>query len=404
MLHTPSRRAAALALLAAHAVTVGAAYAPGVSASAHRSQTLPWNRKVPPQMAMPSWVPEERLREIGEPAAQAAFDNMQTVELDLPSDVATGPCATTYLKTNVAASASQPPVLLVHGFDISSLEYRRLLLKLEVAGIEAYAPCIAGWGFTDTTALRSVGVEAKRAQLLAFWETVLGGRPAVWVGASLGACIALDCYQARPEAVASFASLAPGFFTPPPPVVPAPVGRLLLKNVLSSPDVRASIAKQAYHVKEDQTDDAIRCGNLHCFNRAKWEDDSLEWLLGGAYGDQSPQVAALRAVPCLTLWGREDEVIPPEGFGAWPAGQLASTLPESTFRWVDASGHTPHLEQPDVTAAALAAFVRGEPVQGAADVSAVAAPYRRWEAVRADVDNLQGKLGEAIERVKAAAK
>jgi hypothetical protein len=33
---------------------------------------------------------------------------------------------------------------------------------------------------------------------------------------------------------------------------------------------------QAYHVKNDQTDDAIRCGNLH-LNRQAWEDDSLEW-------------------------------------------------------------------------------------------------------------------------------
>ena len=63
---------------------------------------------------------------------------------------------------------------------------------------QAYAPCVAGWGFTETDAMSSVGVDAKREQMLAFHAQVLNGRPAVWVGASLGACIALDCYKERP--------------------------------------------------------------------------------------------------------------------------------------------------------------------------------------------------------------
>jgi pimeloyl-ACP methyl ester carboxylesterase len=201
-------------------------------------------RARPPCMALPGWVPAELVSEISEPEAQAAFENMQTAELTLPADLATGPVTTTYLKTAVEPDALRPPVVLIHGFDISCLEWRRLLPRLEAAGIEAYAPCVAGWGFTDTTNMRTVGAAGKRAQLLAFWETVLGSRPAVWVGASLGACIALDVYTARPAAVQSFATLAPGFFTPPPPTVPAPVGRLLLQNVLSAPGVRRSIAKQ----------------------------------------------------------------------------------------------------------------------------------------------------------------
>ena len=48
--------------------------------------------------------------------------------------------------------------------------------------------------------MSSVGVDAKREQMLAFHAQVLNGRPAVWVGASLGACIALDCYKEQPGA------------------------------------------------------------------------------------------------------------------------------------------------------------------------------------------------------------
>ena len=341
-------------------------------------------------MALPAYVPQADIDAISEPAAVEAIGAMQTASLELTSAVASGPVDVTYLKTSVATS-DEPPLLLVHGFDISSLEYRRLLPQLEAAGIEAYAPCIAGWGFTATSNLKTVGVPAKREQLLAFHEQVLGGRPAVWVGASLGGCIALDCYQAKPAAFVKLVALDPGFFTEAPPAVPPFVGRLLLQNVLSAPAVRASIAKQAYSVKELQTDDAIRCGNLH-LNRPEWEEDSLEWLLGGAYGGIEDDVSTLAALPTLTLWGRNDQVIPPDD--AVP--KLVAALPDATFRWVETSGHTPHLEQPAVTAEAIVAFVRGGSVAGDGDVAALVSAYETREAIKSKAVEVGQAVAEQL--------
>ena len=350
-------------------------------------------------MALPSFVPQADVSAISEEAAVAAFDSMQTVRLELPGEVASGPVEVTYLRTNVPKSDDTPPLLLVHGFDISCLEYRRLLPVLEAAGIEAYAPCIAGWGFTDTANMKTVGVAGKRAELLAFHESVLQGRAACWVGASLGACIALDCFKTKPTAFAKMVSLDPGYFTDAPPAVPAFVGRLLLQNVLSAPGVRESIAKQAYSVKELQTEDAIRCGSLH-LNRPKWEDDSLEWLLGGAYGGIETDVPRLAEIPTLTLWGRKDEVIPP----ADAVPKLVAALPEAAFRWVETAGHTPHLEQPQITAAAIIAFVRGQPVSGDSDVSQVVDAYERIQAAKAFVRQIGEALVSTIQELVAKGK
>ena len=60
--------------------------------------------------------------------------------------------------------------LCQNGVACGAWRYRRLLPLLEAQGIEAYAPCVAGWGFTDTSNLRGVGVNVKREQLLAFHE------------------------------------------------------------------------------------------------------------------------------------------------------------------------------------------------------------------------------------------
>ena len=96
----------------------------------HRDTTA----HAPPLMALPSWVLSARTAEISETEAQAAFSGMQTVELTLPTAVPSGPVVTRYLKTAVEPSPEEePPLLLVHGFDISlALEYRRLLRSLNL--------------------------------------------------------------------------------------------------------------------------------------------------------------------------------------------------------------------------------------------------------------------------------
>merc|ERR1712216_690389 len=111
---------------------------------------------------------------------------------------------------------------------------------------------MGGWGFTDTTNVLTVGVEAKRAQMIAFWERVLGGRPMTLAGASLGANVALDVFAKCPNAVASTVFIAPAIFTPPPPVVNEFFTRFLIENVLGTTPVRNSIAKQAYFDKPKQ--------------------------------------------------------------------------------------------------------------------------------------------------------
>lgn len=130
-------------------------------------------------------------------------------------------------------------------------------------------------------------------------------------------------------------------------------------------------------MKKDQTEDAIRCGNLH-LSRAEWEEDSLEWLMSGAYGNLAPHVAELGALETLTLWGREDEVIPPARVGSWLAARLVQALgSRGTYL-----------------------FARGEVVDGDGDTSSVVAAAERWDAVAAAVERLGGATSEWLGRLE----
>ena len=203
----------------------------------------------------------------------------------------------------------------------------------------------------------------------------MGGRPAIVVGASLGASMAVDLWAARPEAVASLAFLDPGMYTPAPPVVPEPVGRLLIENVIGADGVRESIAKQAYFEKEAQTDDAIAVGMLHVA-RDRWADDSTAWLLGGGY-DVADAVVDLGAagVPTLTLWGREDEVIPAAATPWAAADAVAARVYWARRSRRPSAGSSASATRPTSSSPpsprAIAAFARGEPVPGDGAAAAV---------------------------------
>ena len=56
---------------------------------------------------------------------------------------------TSLVQSNKVENGEYHPYVLLHGFDSSCLEYRRLFPKLEENGAEVYALDLLGWGFTD---------------------------------------------------------------------------------------------------------------------------------------------------------------------------------------------------------------------------------------------------------------
>ena len=313
------------------------------------------------------WLAPEKVAEITEPACQRMLSSIEVTPVELPPELATGLVGASYVSTTCPPSPEVPPVVLLHGFDSSCLEYRRVLPVLEEMGVEAYSLDIFGWGFSDTTNATSVGVSAKREHLLAFSKSVLGGRPMTLVGVSLGAAVIIDFYAAHPEAVASTVLLGPQGFIDGAPPVPQPLARGGIQ-VLGSWPLRWVANQVAYYDKDRcATDDALRVGMLHC-TRPGWEDDSVEWLLGGGYS-VSALVPRLSATTCLVLWGRQDKVLPPAEY----LPKFVAALPGAEFRWVEECGHTPHLEQPKVVAQAIRAALDGKPAAGDADVSEVVA-------------------------------
>jgi hypothetical protein len=91
------------------------------------------------------------------------------------------------------------PIVLLHGFDSSAIEYRRLA-PLIAQQRDVYIPDILGWGFSNHEDVLSFTPAAKLAHLKSFITDIVG-EPCIVVGASLGGAIAILLATEAPELV-----------------------------------------------------------------------------------------------------------------------------------------------------------------------------------------------------------
>ena len=254
---------------------------------------------------------------------------------------------------------SNLPLILLHGFDSSCLEYRRLGSKLATRGVDTYAVDLLGWGFTQLEGVASFSAASKVEALESFAKTVLNGTPFAVAGASLGGASAIELASANPGLCAALILIdAQGFVdgVGPMAALPKPIAQLGVQ-VLKSIPLRQSANKMSYFDPATfATNDAMRIGRLHC-TREGWSDALVSFMLSGGFSP-SQKVSKIEA-PSLVVWGRQDGILNGNEF----ANKFVETLPRAQLRWIEECGHVPHLEKPDETADVIAEFLTSNALQ-----------------------------------------
>ncbi len=250
------------------------------------------------------------------------------------------PIATAY----VHQGSGGTPILLLHGFDSSVFEFRRLL-PLLAAQQETWAVDLLGFGFTDRPIGVSFNPTAIKTHLHAFWKTLID-QPMILIGASMGGAAAIDFTLTYPEAVAKLVLIDSAGFAAGPAVsrflVP-PLG-YLATEFLRQPNVRRQVSLKAYADASFVTADAQLCAALH-LQLPQWSQAIIAFTKSGGYdflGDQISQIDK----PTLILWGDSDQIL-----GIQDAERFRKSILTSRLVWVHHCGHVPHLEQPQITAA-----------------------------------------------------
>lgn len=310
-----------------------------------------------------------------------------------------------------AGMDATPRVLLLHGADASTLEWRFVAPRLSALGIECVSVDWWSGGWTDRAAIQQRLAEQRtgtsepwtlvRQHLRAFWQQELDGRPVVVVGASLGGAVALDFARHCPEAVAGLVLVDAGgesYASPPPQVVSALA------------PVALGVKKALAFLTARLPSDELRINSLHR-TAPGWGAALGAYLESGGYG-RSVDRQLIRQIrqPTLVVWGDECAPLlhlqsmrsrvraphkPATAIGShtwylWPRSCALLSAPhdpwssclhmprrrdpilpvEDAYRFQDdlpqcvgvrevpGAGHTPQLDDPDTTALHIAQFAQ----------------------------------------------
>lgn len=273
-----------------------------------------------------------------------------------------GPIRTHYIE---AGDASNPPVLLIHGFGASSYHYRHNIPELSQR-YHVLALDMAGFGWSDKPLANFEDGELWVAQAAAFLRHhgVGPSRKAVVAGNSLGGYVTLALAVKHPELVAGIALLnSAGSFeseTSLPPPEFSPVAQLSLwgrmRAWLGERAKRVVVGASFYYTKQPlRIRQVLRAVYV---NHAQVDDDLVDSIQLPSEDPNAPEVfyriitqkkrpvnsllQQLR-VPTLLLWGLDDPWIVPRR-----TDQIIQCYPAAVRVDIPGSGHCPHDDTPEV--------------------------------------------------------
>lgn len=249
----------------------------------------------------------------------------------------------------VAVLGEGPPLLLLHGFDSSFLEFRRLA-PLLAERHQLFIPDLYGFGFSPRPATGPYGprpVLDHLERLLAAIEE----RNSTWsssstcgiglIGASMGGSVAVELARRLPARIRRLLLLAPAGLTGRPMPLPPLLDGLGVR-FLALPGVRRGLTRSAFADPNSAVGPAeLEIASLH-LQAPGWAQSLAAFARSGGFaGCGEP----LPPQPLEVLWGAQDRIL------RAPQKRAALALLGKRVRELEACGHLPHIDQPHTVAA-----------------------------------------------------
>jgi pimeloyl-ACP methyl ester carboxylesterase len=246
----------------------------------------------------------------------------------------------------VAVLGEGPPLLLLHGFDSSFLEFRRLA-PLLAGSHRLLIPDLHGFGFCPRPAERDYTPEAVLRHLDALLEAFdrqepAGGQTLGLIGASMGGAVAVALARRHPGRFERLLLLAPAGLTGRPMPLPPLLDGLGVR-FLALPSVRGGLCRSAFANPDQDVGPAeLEIASLH-LRAPGWAEALRRFARSGGFAGCG---APLPPQPLAVLWGADDRIL------RAPQKRAAQALLGSRITELATCGHLPHIDQPERVASA----------------------------------------------------
>lgn len=245
----------------------------------------------------------------------------------------------------VAVLGQGPPLLLLHGFDSSFLEFRRIAPRLAQRH-QLFIPDLFGFGFCPRPAQARYGPVAVLEHLTALLTAIASRSQEATaiglIGASMGGSVAVELARRHPEQISRLLLLAPAGLTGRPMPLPPLLDGLGVR-FLALPGVRKGLCRSAFADPDRDVGPAeLEIASLH-LAAPGWGPALGRFARSGGFAGCG---APLPTQPIAVLWGADDRIL------RLPQKRAALALLGERVRELENCGHLPHIDQPASVAAA----------------------------------------------------
>ena len=245
----------------------------------------------------------------------------------------------------VVIGGSGKPILFLHGFDSSFLEFRRIYPFLKKK-YQLIIPDLLGFGFTPRIASKQYNPHKIISNLLDILNTLKLKNSLMLVGASMGGSVAINLAKEIPDLIDKIILLSPAGLFGESKNIPFPLNQIGA-SFLGLSQVRKSLCRQAFAYPEksvDSMEEQIASIHLGC---SGWRNSLASFAKSGGFAGT---YKSMQNISIKTICGENDRIL-----GKKEINKIKQ-IDQLNFIGLKNCGHLPHIDLPSLSGKIISDF------------------------------------------------
>ncbi len=242
------------------------------------------------------------------------------------------------LKFPVVVGGEGQPLLLLHGFDSSFLEFRRIYKSLK-SSFKVVIPDLLGFGFSPRCATKEYNPSKIISYLVDIVETLQITDNLKVIGASMGGSTALKLSLEIPDLIEKIILLSPAGLFGEPKNIPFPLNQIGA-SFLGLPQVRKNLCRQAFAYPDKcvgEMEEQIASIHLGCKG---WRNSLASFAKSGGFAGTHKYI---QNIPIKTICGENDRILGKKEI------KNIKKIKKLNFIGLQNCGHLPHVDLPSLS-------------------------------------------------------
>jgi len=242
------------------------------------------------------------------------------------------------LKFPVVIGGKGQPILLLHGFDSSFLEFRRIYQSLK-RNFQVIIPDLLGFGFSPRCATDEYNPSKIISHLIELLKSLQVTKNLKIIGASMGGSTALKLSFEIPDSIDKMILLSPAGLFGDPKIIPFPLNQIGA-SFLGLQQVRKSLCRQAFAFPNEcvgEMEEQIASIHLGCKG---WRNSLASFAKSGGFAGTEKYI---QNIPIKAVCGENDRILGKKEI------KNIRKIDKLDFIALQNCGHLPHVDLPSLS-------------------------------------------------------